>query len=74
MLFRSTVDLGATYDLDEVTLWIYWNGGRTYYGNTLSVGPTNVGGTSSLSTILHTYSGTNGYICTSEGKRYTAWD
>ena len=69
-----TVDLGATYDLDEVALWSYWADGRTIYYNTLSVGSTNASGTTALSTVLHTYSGTAGYAESSQGKKYTAWD
>ncbi len=70
-----TIDLETTYDLDEIGLWLHWyDVGRIFYENTLSVGSTNVTGTSPLETILHTYSGTDGYIETSDGKRYTAWD
>ena len=69
-----TVDLGVTYDLDEVALWLYYADGRRYNDNTLSVGATNVSGTGALETILHSYPGTTGYNETMEGKRYTAWD
>ena len=69
-----TVDLGNTYDLDEVGLWLHWEDVRKYYDNTLSVGTTNASGTTALSTVLHSYPGTTGYNETSEGKRHTAWD
>ncbi len=69
-----TIDLEQTYNLDEIVLWLYWLDGRTFYQNTLSVGLTNVAGTTPLATVLHTYSGTAGYAETPQGKRYTAWD
>ena len=68
-----TVDLGETYDLDEVGLWGYWRDGRKYNDNTLSVGSSNAAGTTSLETILHSYIGTSSYVETSAGKRYTSW-
>lgn len=32
-----TVDLGETYNLDEIALWHYYNDSRTYYSNTTYV-------------------------------------
>ena len=69
-----TVDLGATYDLDEIAIWGYYADGRKNYDNTFSVGATDASGTTMLSTVLHNHPGTTGYNETQLGKRYTAWD
>ena len=36
-----TVDLGRTYDLDEVAVWHYYGDGRTYHNNITSVSSDN---------------------------------
>ena len=41
-----TVDLGQTYDLDEITTWRYWIDNRTYYEHTTFVSSDNVNWTS----------------------------
>ena len=41
-----TVDLGQTYDLDEITTWHYWIDNRTYYEHTMFVSSDNVNWTS----------------------------
>ena len=41
-----TVDLGQTYDLDEITTWHYWIDNRTYYEHTTFVSSDNVNWTS----------------------------
>lgn len=46
------VDLGQTYNLDEIAIWHYYNDGRSYTNNTLSVGNTLVTGVSPLSQKL----------------------
>lgn len=37
-----TLDLFKTYNVDEVAVWHYWKGGRTYYDNTTSVSSDNI--------------------------------
>ena len=69
-----TVDLGDNYDLEEISLWLYWPDGRKFNDNTLSVGSTNKSGTLSLDKVLHNFPGTTGYNEISLGRRYTAWD
>jgi len=68
-----TVDLGTTYDLDEVVLWLYWFDGRRYKDNVFSIGNTNVAGTGNLSTVLHNFPGTTAYNETANGRRYSAY-
>ena len=41
-----TVDLGQTYDLDEIAIWHYWIDNRTYYEHTTFVSSDNVNWTS----------------------------
>ncbi len=41
-----TVDLGQTYDLDEIAVWHYWIDNRTYYEHTTFVSSDNVNWTS----------------------------
>lgn len=60
-----TVDLTQTYDLDEVAVWHYWEGGRTYYNNTTYVSSDN----STWTTVI-----ANTGAETSQGKRVSAWD
>ncbi len=59
-----TVDLGDTYDLDEIAVWHYYLDGRTYYDNITSVSSDN-----STWTIAIQKSGGE----TSEGKRASAY-
>ena len=33
----ATIDLGTSYDLDEIAVWHYWTDGRTYASNVTSV-------------------------------------
>lgn len=66
-----TVDLGSEYPVDYIQVWHYWQDGRSYKNNTLSVGTALVGGTTgtgALSDVLWQYSGT-AYVESSQGKR-----
>jgi len=66
-----TVDLGSEYPVDYIQVWHYWQDGRSYKDNTLSVGTELVGGTTgtgALSDVLWQYSGT-AYVESSQGKR-----
>lgn len=60
-----TVDLGQTYDLDEIAVWHYWIDGRRFYENTTYVSSDN-------STWIKAIS--NNDPETSNGKRVNAWD
>lgn len=70
-----TVDLGANYDLDEVTIWGGgWSRSFIENNNYFYVGPTNVGGTGALANTLHAFPGITGYVQIGYGRRYTPWD
>lgn len=58
------VDLGSTYDLDEVKVWHYYNDGRSYSNHTLSVSTDN----SSWTKVIDNESGV---VETSAGKSYS---
>ncbi len=60
-----TVDLTQTYDLDEVAVWHYWEGGRTYYNNTTYVSSDNSTWTPVIANVDAE---------TSQGKRVSAYD
>jgi len=59
-----TVDLGKTYNLDEVKVWHYYKDGRSYKNHNLSVSADN----SSWSKLINNESGV---IETSAGKSYS---
>jgi hypothetical protein len=59
-----TVDLGNTYNLDEIAVWHYWADGRTYNENTTSVSFDNINWT----TVINTSAAE-----TSLGKRFNAY-
>jgi len=63
-----TVDLGATYDLDQLGLWLNWDNNRIYENNILSVSSDN-----SNWRTLHNYTSANGKVETYEGYNYYAW-
>ncbi len=65
-----TVDLGSTYDLDEVVVWHFYNDSRTTYNNTLSVGATNKTNLTSLDKILINNKST---LSSSQGQRFSAY-
>ena len=52
-----TIDLGAEYPIDYVRVWHYYQDGRRYIDNTLSVGTTNKTGNTPLDIVLWQYSG-----------------
>ncbi len=58
------IDLGATYNLDEIAVWHYWADGRTYYDNVTSVSSDN----STWTTVIN-----EAIPETSEGKRVNAY-
>ena len=60
-----TVDLGDTYDLDEIAIWHYWTDGRTYNDNVTS---TSTDGVEWNAVIQNTDAET------SNGKRVNAWN
>ena len=60
-----TVDLGSTYNLDEIAVWHYYDDGRTYYENITYVSNDNLQWTKVID--MQTTE-------TSQGKRVTAWD
>ena len=51
------IDLGAEYPIDYIKVWHYFTDGRTYNGNTLSVGTTYKSGNTPLDVILWQYTG-----------------
>lgn len=59
-----TVDLGSTYNLDEIAAWNWWVDGRAYYNNIVSVSSNN-------STWINIYS--NFESETTQGKRINAY-
>ena len=59
-----TVDLGTTYNLDEIASWNWWVDGRGYYNNIVSVSSNN-------STWINIYS--NFESETTQGKRVNAY-
>lgn len=59
-----TIDLGQTYNLDEIASWNWWIDGRTYKNYTLSVSSNNSNWTTLLS---------NDGMETSQGKRVSAY-
>ena len=66
-----TIDLGDEYPVDYIKVWHYWQDGRRYKDNTLSVGTELVGGATGsapLEDVLWQYSG-QAYVETSNGKR-----
>lgn len=52
-----TIDLGAEYPIDYVRVWHFYQDGRRYIDNTLSVGTTNKTGNTPLDIVLWQYSG-----------------
>ena len=60
-----TVDLGSTYNLDEIAVWHYWSDGRTYSDNVTYVSDN---GNLWIPVINKTEAET------ANGKRVTAWD
>ena len=66
-----TIDLGAEYPIDYVRVWHWYEDGRSYKNDTLSVGTELVGGLTGnapLETVLWRYTG-QAYVETSQGKR-----
>ncbi len=59
-----TVDLGQTYNLDEVAVWHYWLDGRTVYSNVTSVSNDNSSWSTAISSL---------YAENSQGKRINAY-
>ena len=51
------IDLGAEYPIDYIKVWHYFTDGRTYNGNTLSVGTTPKSGNTPLDVVLWQYTG-----------------
>lgn len=64
-----TVDLGRTYDLDEVAVWHYYGDGRTYHNNITSVSSDN-----SNWVTIRDESVTSEIPETVNGKRISAYD
>ena len=62
-----TVDLGAIYNLDEIAVWHYYTGGRTYNGKVLSVSSDN----STYTTVM--VPAANNSPETAEGFRVSAY-
>lgn len=60
-----TLDLGSTYNLDEIAVWHYWGDSRVYKNHTLSVSNNN-------STWRNLITSTEKE--TSQGKRVSAWN
>lgn len=60
-----TLDLGSTYDLDEIAVWHYWGDARVYYNHVLSVSNNN----STWRSLI-----TSTEKETSQGKRVSAWN
>ena len=60
-----TVDLGATYNLDEIAIWHFYDDGRTYYDNTTSVSSDNI----FFIPVINRQEAE-----TANGKRVSAWD
>lgn len=60
-----TVNLGSTYDLDELVVWHYYPDNRTYSSNTTTVSSDNTEWTIIFNTSIAE---------TSQGRRVTAWD
>jgi len=60
-----TVDLGTTYDIDEIAVWHWFIDGRTYNDNVTSVSSNN----SSWTTVISTTEAE-----TSVGKHANAWN
>ncbi|HPE14302.1 MAG TPA: glycine-rich protein [Bacilli bacterium] len=58
------VDLGSTYNLDEIAIWHYWADSRTYYNNVTSVSSNG----STYTTVMD-----NTHAETSEGNRINAY-
>ncbi|HPE14875.1 MAG TPA: glycine-rich protein [Bacilli bacterium] len=58
------VDLGSTYNLDEIAIWHYWADSRTYYNNVTSVSSNG----STYTTVMN-----NTHAETSEGNRINAY-
>lgn len=65
------IDLGGLYPIDYIKVWHYADG-RTYYGNTLSVGRTLTSGNTPLERVLWSYDNSHGYIESPEG-RTSGW-
>lgn len=63
-----TVELTEQVDLDEITVWHYWQDARKYKDNYLAVSSNN-----SDWIELHNYSGL-AYTETNGGRRYNAWN
>jgi hypothetical protein len=61
-----TVDLGITYDLDEIAVWHYYTDGRSYYDHDLSVSDDN----SSWASIISN----NGIQETPGGQHFNAYN
>ena len=60
-----TIDLGNTYDLDEIAVWHYFDDGRTFYDNVTYTSSDN----STWHEVIR-----NGDAETSNGKRVNAWN
>lgn len=60
----ALIDLGRAYDLDEVAVWHYYPGGRTYNSHTLSVSSDNTNWKLIMS---------GSYVETADGKHYDAY-
>ena len=60
-----SVDLGDTYNLDEIAVWHWFEDGRRYYGNITSVSSDNTNWKPVIA---------NDDAETMEGKHVTAWD
>lgn len=62
------IDLGVEYPIDYIKVWHYFTDGRTYNGNTLSVGTTYKSGNTPLDVILWQYTGAS-YVEVSAGRQ-----